>query len=264
MDKLDNRRPAEDSTEFMQALIELTQAKETQKKFEKVAGEARSKHERVKGMHARARSQQADAAQGQVDAERNLEQARYRTDDARRRGMSTHRWEAEAHRWTVEGQRSAEGARRWGEETRRKEREVRTAFEEVRDMTEELGDLQKATFKMDQRLNAIALGEKFGGRGAAPALQPGQKSLAVTEAATAVLKQILDNANRRPDQVLRLNADAEGNIKFSFDTARETDNLVTHQGSTVMLIESPLPASLQGTTLDVKETPSGPNLILTH
>jgi hypothetical protein len=238
----------EDSTEFMRALIELQQAKETQKKFEKVTGEARSKYERVKGMHARARSQHADSAQGQVDAQRNLEQARYRTDDARRKGMSTHRWEAEARRWAAEGQRSADGARRWGEETRRKEREVRTSFEVLRDMTGELADLQKTTFKMEQRLNAIALGEKFGGRGAAPALQRGQKSLAVTEAATAVLKQIL--------------ADAEGNIRFSFDTARETDSLVSHQGSTVMLIESPLPASLQGTTLDVKETPSGPNLIL--
>ena len=262
MDKVDNRRPAEDSTEFMRALIELKQAKESQKKFEKVAGEARSKHERVKGMHARARNKQADSVQGQADAQRNFEQARYRADDARRKGMSTHRWEAEVRHWTTEGQRSADGARRWGDETRRKEREVRTAFEELRDMTEELGDLQKATFKMEQRLKAIAVGEKFGGRGAAPALQRGQKSLAVTEAATTVLKQILDNANRGPDQVLRLNADADGNIKFSFDTARTTDSVVTHQGSTVMLIESPLPASLQGTTLDVKETPSGPNLIL--
>lgn len=246
----------------MRALVELQQAKETQKKFEKVAGEARSKHERVKGMHARARSKQADLVQGQAEAQRNFEQARYRADDARRKGMSTHRWEAEARHWTAEGLRSADGARRWGEETRRKEREVRTAFEEVRDMTEELGDLQKATFKMEQRLNAVALGEKFGGRGAAPALQRSQKSLAVTEKATRALKQILDNANRGPDQVLRLNADAEGNIKFSFDTPGETDSVVTHQGSTVMLIESPLPTSLQGATLDVQETPSGPNIVL--
>ena len=215
-------------------------------------------------MHARARNQQADSAQGQVDAQRNLEQAQYRTDDARRKGMSTHRWEAEARRWTAEGQRSAEGARRWGEETRRKEREVRTSFEELRDLTRELGDLQKATFRLEQRLNAITRGQRGGRGGATPGLQRGQKSLAVTEAATAVLKEILDNANRGPDQLLRLNADAEGNIKFSFDTAKETDSVVTHQGSPVMLIESPLPASLQGATLDVQETPSGPNITLTR
>ena len=259
------KRPPQESPEFTDALIKLEQAKSTQKKAQKTAGEARTKHDRVRSMYERARAQQADAQKDEADARRMVSEAQYKADDARRKGMPSHRWEAEARRWMAEGRRMADDSIRWGEDARRKEREVRSSHEELRGLDAELGDVIKAASKLEQRLKFIS--QSSGGK--RPSGQPSERggegsSLAVTEDATATLSQILDNTVHRPNQVLRLNADSEGNVKFTLDTATEDDSVVTHEGSVVMIIESPLPESLQGTTLDVERTPSGPTLILSR
>ena len=258
------KRPPADSDEFIEALVELQQAKVTQKKALKSSGEVRSRYERIKGMFDRAQGRQAEAQRDVREAQRSAQESQRRAEDSRRKGMASHRWEADARRWTAEAQRLADGVRRWGEEARRKERDVRSSFLKVKEATTEVGSLQKAAFKLEQKLKFIALSEARG-RSLQPSAREGDEMpLAVTEEAAASLRQVLDKTAHKPGQLLRLNADPEGNIRFTFDTAGEDDTIVTHQGSAVMIVESPLPESLQGATLDVDQTASGPSLILSR
>lgn len=88
-------------------------------------------------------------------------------------------------------------------------------------------------------------------------------SLAVTEQAGAVLKQVLNSVEREPEQVLRLVTDQQGILNLALDSEREGDQVVTHEGDVVMVIEAPLSEQLSGSTMDVKSTAEGPALTIT-
>lgn len=82
-------------------------------------------------------------------------------------------------------------------------------------------------------------------------------TLQVTNQASAQLKTLLDNTEHEPEQVIRLVSDPQGNASFTLDVEREGDQVVAHQGDTVMVIESAISEGLSGSTLDVRESPDG-------
>ena len=55
----------------------------------------------------------------------------------------------------------------------------------------------------------------------------------VTDQAAAYLKMVLDSANSEADQVIRLEADP---LRMVLDIEREEDQVVKHEGVTVMVI----------------------------
>ena len=81
----------------------------------------------------------------------------------------------------------------------------------------------------------------------------------VTDQAAAYLKMVLDSANSEADQVIRLEADP---LRMVLDIEREEDQVVKHEGVTVMVIGLVLSSSRTGNILDVKDTPEGSSLTL--
>ena len=87
-------------------------------------------------------------------------------------------------------------------------------------------------------------------------------ALTVTEKATEALKGLLETHEHEPEQVLRLISDEEGNHGLQLDVPKEEDQVVEHDGETVMVIDPALSDDLTGNVLDLKETPSGANLTI--
>jgi Fe-S cluster assembly iron-binding protein IscA len=87
-------------------------------------------------------------------------------------------------------------------------------------------------------------------------------ALTVTEKATAALKELLKGHDHEEEQVLRLISDEEGNHGLQLDVPREEDQVVEHDGETVMVIDPSLSDGLTGNVLDLKETPSGASLTI--
>ena len=87
-------------------------------------------------------------------------------------------------------------------------------------------------------------------------------SLNVTQQAAAALKQYLESQDREENQVLRLVSDREGNHSFTLDTPNPGDQVVEHQGETVMVIEPEISEDLTDNVLDLTETPTGIGLTL--
>lgn len=87
-------------------------------------------------------------------------------------------------------------------------------------------------------------------------------SVTVTERATAALKDLLNQQNPEPDQVLRLIYDNDSNVKLVLSTETSEDQKVEHQGETVMVVEPGISEDLTGTTLDSTESPGGISLTL--
>lgn len=82
-------------------------------------------------------------------------------------------------------------------------------------------------------------------------------SITVTERAAATLKDLLNQQNPEPDQVLRLIYDTDSNVKLVLSTEATGDQTVEHQGETVMVVEPAISEELAGTTLDSPESEGG-------
>ena len=227
-------------------------------------GQARTRHERVRGIYERARNKVAEARSEQEKAQSRVEEARRKAEDARRKGLPRHRWESEMRRSEDDAQRRADEVTRWGDEARRQERQPRALANEVRELLPEVEELTKVSHHLEQRLDYLTK-HPPGTRDRGPStLQEDSRSLSVTESATAVLRDMLDKMERRPGQALRLVADSEGSFTLSLDTERRGDEVVSHEGTPVLLIETPIPESLLGSTLDVNETPQGAQIVLSR
>jgi len=76
-------------------------------------------------------------------------------------------------------------------------------------------------------------------------------SLSITPNASAALKEALDRNGGEGEEYYRLVQDSDGNISLSLDQQQEQDQLLSHEGETVLLVDPPVAEALSGLTLDV-------------
>lgn len=86
--------------------------------------------------------------------------------------------------------------------------------------------------------------------------------LAVTECAKEELKRMLSAKVDNPQAGLRLTPSSPNKFALSIDIEMAGDQVVMHEGSKVLLIEKGLAASLTGLTLDLEDTPEGPEFVV--
>ncbi|MFQ5793737.1 MAG: adhesin [Candidatus Bipolaricaulia bacterium] len=84
--------------------------------------------------------------------------------------------------------------------------------------------------------------------------------MTVTKSAREELKKILDNTETQPEQSLRLVED-QGYYTLVLDTEQQDDQVVEHDGTTVLLVDADIKAQLEGVVLDLQDTSEGPQLI---
>ena len=84
----------------------------------------------------------------------------------------------------------------------------------------------------------------------------------VTERAKQVLKKILTRHVDLPQGRLRLMDRGQGKLGLGIDIEMPGDELVKYKGSTILVIERALMASLKGITLDVEDSAKGSELVI--
>ncbi|MFQ5796108.1 MAG: hypothetical protein ACE5JP_13810, partial [Candidatus Bipolaricaulia bacterium] len=77
--------------------------------------------------------------------------------------------------------------------------------------------------------------------------------LTVTQSARKALKKIFDNAETQTGQSLRL-MEEQGEYQLTLDTERQDDQVVEHDGETVLLVDANTRAQLEGFVLDLQDT----------
>lgn len=85
----------------------------------------------------------------------------------------------------------------------------------------------------------------------------------VTESAKEELKRMSLQVTDQPESTLRLVANGEGQLGLVADSEREGDQLIEHQGATVLLVDKELSAALEGVGIDCQDAGDGPRLVLT-
>ncbi len=86
----------------------------------------------------------------------------------------------------------------------------------------------------------------------------------VTEGARQELKRILFDNVDMPQARLRLLPRDQGELGLGIDIEMPGDELVEYDGSAVLVVEQGLASKLKGITLDVDDTPHGPELIISY
>lgn len=85
--------------------------------------------------------------------------------------------------------------------------------------------------------------------------------LNVTEKAAAALSESLD-ANRENDSdVLRL-TQAAGGMGLALDQEHEGDQVIEHEDRKVLVVDPEVADALDGTTIDIVDTPEGQRLVV--
>jgi len=84
--------------------------------------------------------------------------------------------------------------------------------------------------------------------------------IGVTERAKQELKRILTTNTDKPEACLRLASNELGQLGLAIDVEKEDDHVVEHEDSKVLLVEKDLADTLQGSTIDVEDTPDGAKL----
>ena len=87
--------------------------------------------------------------------------------------------------------------------------------------------------------------------------------LSVTEGACRELKRMLSDKVDWPGARLRLVDRGQGNIGLGIDIETPGDHVVEYEGIRVLVIEPELATNLTGIALDVDETPTGNELVIT-
>ncbi len=85
--------------------------------------------------------------------------------------------------------------------------------------------------------------------------------IAVTERAKQELKRMLSEKVDNPLAVLRLTESHEG-MSLIVDVEMPGDKVVEHESSKILVVEEKLADSLQNVTLDIEDTPEGPELVV--
>jgi hypothetical protein len=85
--------------------------------------------------------------------------------------------------------------------------------------------------------------------------------LTVTESAGVYLTEVLVQANAGEDTAVRFVAQ-DSKLAPYLDNERPGDATFDHDGRTVLLLDEGIAQTLVNSTLDVKETDTGPQLVL--
>jgi Fe-S cluster assembly iron-binding protein IscA len=83
----------------------------------------------------------------------------------------------------------------------------------------------------------------------------------VTERARDIFKESLDHVTDGPDLALRIGATASGLGVFP-DTRKDDDQVIEHEGKTVLLLDREVSEALADKTIDVVEDTNGPRFVL--
>ncbi|MEE8413894.1 MAG: hypothetical protein V3R96_05020 [Dehalococcoidales bacterium] len=86
----------------------------------------------------------------------------------------------------------------------------------------------------------------------------------ITGKARRELERILNSRVDMPQARLRLIDRGEDELGLGIDIEMPGDELVEHNGSTVLVVERGLAKRLKGITIDVDNTPEGFQLVLCH
>jgi len=86
--------------------------------------------------------------------------------------------------------------------------------------------------------------------------------LKVTENARELLKEILTTHSDEPDAGMRLTLNTQNQLVLVLGKKEQGDQVVEHQGTKVLLVESQLESVLGDATVDVEKTTDGPKLTL--
>ena len=84
----------------------------------------------------------------------------------------------------------------------------------------------------------------------------------VTDNAKQLLRETLLARSDDPEAGLRLSIKPTGQLGIVLDREEESDQVVEHEGSKVLLVASELAPLVDGVTLDVKDTPEGQKLVV--
>ena len=88
-----------------------------------------------------------------------------------------------------------------------------------------------------------------------------------TDQAREALQRLLDESEPEPGQLIRMISDIEGDFHLTYGAQEDGDQVVTWDGVPVLVIKASVSEHLcehhPGATLDVKETPEGPALVMT-
>ena len=84
----------------------------------------------------------------------------------------------------------------------------------------------------------------------------------VTDGAKKLLKSILLAKVDNHFAYLRLTSPRKGQLGLGIDIELPGDEAVEYEGSKLLLVEQGLATSLKGVTLDIDDTPEGPELVI--
>ena len=88
--------------------------------------------------------------------------------------------------------------------------------------------------------------------------------VSVSEGACRELKRMLSEKVDWPGARLRLVDRGQGVIGLGIDIEQSGDQVIEYEGTKVLVIEPELATSLTGITLDIDDTPTGAELVLSE
>ncbi len=84
----------------------------------------------------------------------------------------------------------------------------------------------------------------------------------VTERAKEVLRALLIDNSKDPEEGIRLVFSPSGQIGLTLDKPREGDQIVESEGSKVLLVAPETAIALPGAVIDCVDTEEGPHLVI--
>ena len=84
----------------------------------------------------------------------------------------------------------------------------------------------------------------------------------VTDRAKKLLRNILVSNVDNHFAYLRLTAPAKGQLGIGIDIEQPGDDAIEYEGCKLLLVDPSLATTLKGVTLDVDDTPEGPELVI--
>lgn len=92
-------------------------------------------------------------------------------------------------------------------------------------------------------------------------IQIGRRMVNITERAAKALVKLLHDTVDIPQARLRIVDRGQGTLGLGIDIEAPSDYIVEYKGSSVLVVEKKLAESLKETTLDIEESPEGPEFV---